>query len=127
AYPAGSVGRQRRRLRGLTGRGNRRIRVMWQPYPRRLTEETAPAEVLAAPPSQTVELSSKSGVVLALDIKGLSALTEREDCIIEVVPQVGDFVAKGDPLFNIYGGSRRLDTPVRESIELGSERTMEQD
>src|SRR5207247_987080 len=111
----------------LTDVGNRGIRVIEQVYPSRLTEETAPAEVLAAPPSQTVELSSKSGVVLALDIKGLAALAEREDCIIEVVPQVGDFVAKGDPLFNIYVGSRPLDTPDPDSTELSSELQMEQD
>jgi len=126
-YLVSYLGEHLRPVSVLTDVGNRGIRVIEQVYPSRLTEETAPAEVLAAPPSQTVELSSKSGVVLALDIKGLTALAEREDCIIEVVPQVGDFVAKGDPLFNIYGGSRRLDTSVRESIALGSERTMEQD
>ncbi len=125
-YLVSYLGEHLRPVSVLTDVGNQGIRVVEQVYPSRPTEETAPAEVLAAP-SQTVELSSKSGVVLALDIKGLAALAEREDCIIEVVPQVGDFVAKGDPLFNIYGGSRRLDTPVRESIALGSERTMEQD
>ena len=26
--------------------------------------------------------------------------------MIEVVPQVGDFVAQGDPLFRLYGGGR---------------------
>ncbi len=125
-YLVSYLGEHLRPVSVLTDVGNQGIRVVEQVYPSRPTEETAPAEVLAAP-SQTVELSSKSGVVLALDIKGLTALAEREDCIIEVVPRVGDFVARGDPLFNIYGGSRRLDTPVRESIALGSERTMEQD
>src|SRR2546429_2790523 len=106
-YLVSYLGEHLRPVSVLTDVGNRGIRVIEQVYPSRLTEETAPAEVLAAPPSQTVELSSKSGVVLALDIKGLTALAEREDCIIEVVPQVGDFVAKGDPLFNIYGGGPR--------------------
>src|SRR2546430_5919923 len=109
-YLVSYLGEHLRPVSVLTDVGNQGIRVVEQVYPSRPTEETAPAEVLAAP-SQTVELSSKSGVVLALDIKGLTALAEREDCIIEVVPRVGDFVARGDPLFNIYGGGRRRGTP----------------
>jgi uncharacterized membrane protein len=129
-YLVSYLGEHLRPVSVLTDVGSHGIRIIEQVYPSRLTENAAPAtaaaDVLAAP-SQTVELSSKSGVVLALDVNGLTALAEREDCIIEVVPQVGDFVAKGDPLFNVYGGTRRLDESVLESIALGSERTMEQD
>ena len=130
-YLVSYLGEHLRPVSVLTDVGNQGIRVIEQVYPSRLTENAAPAavaaDVLAAPPSQTVEVSSTSGVVLALDVNGLTALAEREDCIIEVAPQVGDFVAKGDPLFNVYGGNRRLDDSVLESIALGSERTMEQD
>src|SRR5262249_16583199 len=69
-YLVSYLGAHLRRVRVLTDGGNRGIRVIEQVYPSRLTEETASPEVLAASPSQTVELSSKSGVVLALDIKG---------------------------------------------------------
>src|SRR5207247_11148315 len=69
----------------------------------------------------------RSGAALSPAMTARAALAEREACSIDVVPQVGAFVAKGALLFNIYGGSRRLDTPVRESIALGSEPTMEQD
>ena len=71
--------------------------------------------------------SARSGVVLAFDPDGLLALARRSDCLIEVVPQVGDFVVKGDPLFRVYGSGAALDRDLLESIALGSERTMEQD
>jgi uncharacterized membrane protein len=48
--------------------------------------------------------------------------------VIELVPQVGDFVAVDDPLFNLYDGARSIDEEVlRTAIAFGSERTMEQD
>jgi uncharacterized membrane protein len=67
-------------------------------------------------------------VVLAFDIQGLVALAERTDCVIELVPQVGDFVAVGDPLFRVFQGRAAL--PARalcQSVALGQERTPEQD
>ena len=44
------------------------------------------------------------------------------------MPQVGDFVARGDPLFRIRRGGRTVDVnTLHSSIVVGSERTMEQD
>jgi uncharacterized membrane protein len=42
------------------------------------------------------------------------------------VPQVGDFVAKGDPLFRLYDGDID-DRDLQQSVAIGPERTMEQD
>jgi uncharacterized membrane protein len=64
--------------------------------------------------------------VLAFDPDGLAALARQADCLIEVVPQVGDFVAKGDPLFRLYGGDVD-DRELQQSVAIGPERTMEQD
>jgi uncharacterized membrane protein len=48
--------------------------------------------------------------------------------MIELVPQVGDFVAVDEPLFYLYDGARAIDEDVlRDAIAFGSERTMEQD
>jgi uncharacterized membrane protein len=99
-------------------------------YPRRLSEFPGkPAESADGPgkmPARTVT-SSKDGVVLAFDVEGLVVLGARHDCVIELVPQVGNYVAPGDPLFRIYGGADfPLDT-LCQSIALGTERTMEQD
>ena len=68
------------------------------------------------------------GVVLAFDRKGLISLAERSNCVIELVPQVGDFVAEGDLLFRLYEGGESLSVDkLRSSVALGQERTLEQD
>jgi len=51
------------------------------------------------------------------------------DAIIELVPRVGDFVAKDDVLFHLRGvGARQLDERFLHSqVAFGRERTIEQD
>ncbi len=66
--------------------------------------------------------------MLAVDIDRLLAEARRVDGVIEVVPQVGDFVAADEPLFNLYGGAAAIhDRVLREAVAFGPERTMEQD
>lgn len=105
--------------------------VIERVYPRRLTDVGAsiiePREVADKAPAAMVA-SKKGGVVLAFDEAGLVALAVQCDGVIELVPQVGDFIAPGDPLFRIYGGQAApLVTRLRESIAIGAERTIEQD
>jgi uncharacterized membrane protein len=58
----------------------------------------------------------------------LKAEAENSNGIVEFVPQVGDFVAVEEPLFNLYGGACSIDDAIlRSSIAFGSERTLEQD
>ena len=48
--------------------------------------------------------------------------------MIELAPQVGDFVGVGEPLFFLHGGAAAIDEhTLRACIVFGSERTMEQD
>jgi uncharacterized membrane protein len=48
--------------------------------------------------------------------------------VVELVPEVGDFVAAGSPLFRIHGCDRKPSaSALREWVALGPERTMEQD
>src|SRR4029077_12270912 len=71
---------------------------------------------------------STDGVVLAFDEAGLLSLSEHADCVIEMVPQVGDYVAAGDPLFRIYRGGATLPVgALCQSVAVGQERTLEQD
>ncbi len=100
-------------------------------YPKRLAElpeqSRATTVVLDSEPSRTIP-SRKSGVVLATDIRGLVSMASRTNCVIEIVPQVGDFVAARDPLFRIYQGGASLSADdLYHSIAVGQERTMEQD
>jgi uncharacterized membrane protein len=73
-------------------------------------------------------LSPRDGVILAFDIRGLQELAQRADSVVELVPQVGDDVAIGDPLFRIYGGRTELaDAALCQSVAVGQERTPQQD
>jgi uncharacterized membrane protein len=105
-------------------------RVIAEVYPRRLSDPADAgaerADTIDGTPARTLT-SRKAGVVLAFDKKGLAALATRHDCLIELMPQVGDFVAPGDPLFRIHGGAGLSDEALCQSIALGAERTMEQD
>ena len=105
--------------------------VIHDVYPLQLHE----AESLSGKPIVSVNgnqhrvvLNVTDGVILAFDLKGLVALAERSNCVIELIPEVGDFVAAGDPLFRIYQGGVELDQEaLRKSVALGQERTLEQD
>lgn len=100
-------------------------------YPRRLAgqQDTArgPVNKPGGEPAATVP-SPDDGVFLAFDLKGLVAMAQETDCVVELVPQVGDFVAVGSPLFRIFGGKGRpSSSALCQSVALGQERTMEQD
>jgi len=110
----------------LTGR-----EVIHNVYPLQLKNKQASvpksSESLEDVPRRTM-LCETDGVVLAFDLKGLVLLAERSNCVIELVPEVGDFVAAGDPLFRIFGGGQDLSgDSLRKSVALGPERTLEQD
>lgn len=99
------------------------------PHPFDESEAAVPPEATYFPDAVAATIPSPGdGVVLAFDPKGLLALARRANCVIELVPQVGDHVAAGDPLFRVYPGSAA--PPVREmcqSVAVGQERTLEQD
>jgi len=105
--------------------------VIQSVYPRRLSgpPDTAqgPGNALDGEPAGTVP-SPTDGVLLAFDIEGLVALAREAECVIELVPEVGDFVAAESPLFRIFGGKGGLSaSALCQSVALGQERTMEQD
>jgi uncharacterized membrane protein len=100
-------------------------------YPRRLSgPQHTPqdrANALAGEPGCTVP-SPKDGVLLAFDLEGLVTLAREVECVVDLVPQVGDFVAAGSPLFRIFGGKGGPSaSALCQSVALGQERTMEQD
>lgn len=100
-------------------------------YPRRLDglQEAAPMPLnsLAEAPFEAVPCP-QDGVLLAFDAEGLVTLAREADCLVELVPEVGDFVAAGSPLFRVFAGTGRPSAKaLGESVALGQERTIEQD
>lgn len=87
-------------------------------YPRR--SEGAPErepDVIAA---------AESGNVIGLDEDGLVALAREEDCALELIPAMGDFLACGEPLFRVHGAMDRRDDALA-LVLLDRERTHEDD
>jgi uncharacterized membrane protein len=79
-------------------------------------------------PIRIIAHTGASGTVLAFSPADMIAIARRADAIIELVPQVGDFIAKGDPLFRVISEKRSVDDEsLRHSVATGPERTMEQD
>lgn len=130
-YLVDHVGKSLRPSGALWGVARLGRKVIAEVYPRRLVDlpgsgQSSTTEFVSEP--SRVITNTRDGVVLAFDIPGLVRLAELEDCVIELVPQVGDFVAIGDPLFRIFGNGARLSIDaLAASVALGQERTLEQD
>jgi uncharacterized membrane protein len=115
-------------LRAVARMGHKEIQRV---YPRRLSSqqhsEHGGGKPPAGEPVSTVS-SPKDGVLLAFDPQGLVRLAQQTGCTIELVPQVGDFVAAGNSLFRILGGQGGPSaTALGQLVALGQERTLEQD
>lgn len=107
-------------------------KVIANVYPQRLSEPgngtvSDESRVLQEEPSATVA-SAEYGVVLAFDARGLAALAQAADSVVEMIPQVGDHLARGDPLFRVFQGRVAPSADaLRQSVAVGQERTLEQD
>ena len=110
----------------LTGR-----EVVKSVYPLQLQQEHSVVPTAIKGPDgepRRIVRNEIDGVVLAFDAKGLVSLAARGSCVIELLPEVGDFVAEGDPLFKVFGGGDNLqDDLLRDCVAVGQERTLEQD
>lgn len=99
-------------------------------YPNRIREmesEPPPVPPLGKP-DWIICHRGLSAIILAVNIQALVAEAERIDAVIEFVPRVGDFIAVGQPLFLLHGGTG---TPEERrllgAVAFGPERTIEQD
>jgi uncharacterized membrane protein len=129
-------------LVGFTGKGlrpisvyakvaNETIRVVEDLYPAMLTESKGALDVEpffpSAKPSARVHHRGRSGVFRAFDAEGLAEAARKNDCVIQLVPQVGDFVVKGDPLFYIYPkGGIVPERELQQGVAFGPDHTLEQ-
>jgi uncharacterized membrane protein len=115
-------------MRSVARQGREVIEQVYpRPFAQRQPALPKPADDRGGGLSRTVA-SPWDGVVLAFDVEGLASLAQGADCVIELVPQVGDSVAEGDPLFRVLGGGADLsEDALCQSVAVGEERTLEQD
>jgi uncharacterized membrane protein len=129
-YLIDHVGKALRPSGALRAVGAQGRQVLDEVYPRPLAEPGAAQTARSIPvgvPVRTIT-NPKGGVVLAFDHRGLLALARCADCVIELVPQVGDFVAAGQPLFRVYPEKAEvIAQALCQSVAVGQERTLEQD
>jgi uncharacterized membrane protein len=86
----------------------------------------APDPVLDAASAHVV-LQRGGGVLVAYDRDGLVELARQADCVIELVPQVGEFVADGRPLLRVYGAGAGDVRGLRWCVALARERRIDHD
>ncbi len=70
----------------------------------------------------------RSGVITQIDHKALVRIAESGDCVLTLLPALGEFVPAGTPLFQTSGQAERVDAKAAiRAIQLGLERTLDQD
>jgi uncharacterized membrane protein len=83
--------------------------------------------LLPSAPMQVIKTSRPSGVVMAFRATELVRLAREADAVLELVPEVGDYLPNGDPLFRVFGKRAISEDALRGCVAIGDERTLEQD
>jgi uncharacterized membrane protein len=77
-------------------------------------------------------LHAAQGVLQAVDIGVCVQLARERDCIVRLLPQVGQYVASGEPLFEVFSAGDGTARPLSErallrTVDVGPERAVHQD
>jgi uncharacterized membrane protein len=89
--------------------------------------DRALSSMWSAAPSSVVGVA-RSGAIQAIDERGLVAFARRTQCVLVLAHSVGDFVATGAGLVEVYGTApHTTQRRLRRMFVLGRERTIEQD
>jgi len=80
------------------------------------------------PPTQSLLHQGQPFVIQAIDIPAMVKLARASGGVIEMVAAVGDTVVELTPLLNVFAARQPIDErKLRHRIEMGGERTFEQD
>ena len=106
------------------------LTVIEQLYPQQTQSQPQPSAspLDLGPPARIIEHTEDSQIILTVNVEAMVAQAEATGIIIEMIPSVGDFIGKDEPLFAIYGEADAIDDDeLRAMVSFGTERTMEQD
>jgi uncharacterized membrane protein len=79
-------------------------------------------------PTQVLLLERGPGDLLGVDEDDLVAVAARHDCVLELLPTVGDYLPSNVPIVAVHGGDGTVTAAeVLRHIGIGPERTMYQD
>ena len=89
---------------------------------------TQPDNYTRSLPAQTLLHQGHPLSLEAIQVKKLVGLATMSGGRIDVVAAVGDTILEGMPLLHVFGAQQRItETELRDALELGEERTFEQD
>jgi uncharacterized membrane protein len=98
-------------------------RVIDERYP---TDATRPSQ--SCEPSDHLIAAPKPGTVLKVEHEALVTAATAADCMLELVPAIGEFVPAGAPLLRVHGDPSRVVTEeVTGYVLLGPERIRDED
>ena len=96
-------------------------------YPESAALEPArPVPFPPGPPDRVLGNLHGAGVLASVAEERLLALACRCDCVLALVPYVGDFVPRGAPLFHVFGAPPPAEE-LQACLAIGDERTPDQD
>jgi uncharacterized membrane protein len=108
--------------------GENGLTVIASVYPQPIQGPSLPHIKTPEVPSRIVQHAGRSEVILSVNIGTLLAESQKANIVVELIPVVGDFVGKDEPLFALYGNASGIDENIlRSSVRFGLERTLEQD
>jgi len=97
-------------------------------YPEAVAGEDAPDQrAWAAAEPRVVRVASRPGIIVSFERDALVAAATRSGVVIELVPGVGEFVARGDALLRVHGELPIDDARLRTAVDTSDERTLHQD
>jgi uncharacterized membrane protein len=73
------------------------------------------------------DTSGEFGVILGIDRGRLVQLGQRYDCLLQLLPKVGEYLPIGAAVVAVHGGNGPPDDAIRRCVHLGRSRTMYQD
>ncbi len=127
-----TAGRNVRPIMILTRVGDDTRNVIQALYPEPFSPHRkgqSPSDFPVAPAHRTVVYGGPSGTVLAFHAVQLADYARRADGRIVLLPQVGDFLATGEELFQLYGDFTGIasDEDLICCVALGTERILDHD
>lgn len=98
----------------------------WKPTPESMS--VMATRTALNEPCHVIDSSHNSGVLLAFGEDEIVGLASKAGCVVELLPQMGDYVAPGDPLFRVTPANSQISADaLRDLVSIGSERTSAQD
>jgi len=116
------------RMLVFTGEQGRKVITTLYPVSIPIGPASTTAEFRASPLRQTLVHHGRPHTIQAVDVTGLVNIAKASGGVIEMLGAVGDTVLESTPLLHVYGAEPPIhEERLRNGIELGEERTFEQD